>query len=66
MSKRAVRKVRHYAPAPGIKDRVESGKSHEDGGDNIHLMEVWRSNVPRYQGKNAYLQVQKQSIADVG
>jgi hypothetical protein len=61
MSKRAVHKVRHYAPAPSIKDRVLSGQSIEDGGDGIHLMDAWHSNVPRYQEHEAFLVAQKKA-----
>lgn len=62
MSKRSIRKVRHYAPAPSIKDRVVSAKSVETGGDGINLMEIWRGNVPRYyQEKEAFIEVQEDS-----
>lgn len=49
MSKRAVRKVRHYAPAPTIKERVWAGKDERDGGQGVRLMDFWRRSVPRYQ-----------------
>ena len=47
MSKRSVRKVRHFDPSPSIRERVISGKAVMDGGDEIHLMDAWRANNPR-------------------
>jgi hypothetical protein len=49
MSKRSVRKVRHYAPAPTVKERVLAGKDERDGGQGVRLMEFWRRSVSRYQ-----------------
>ena len=48
MSKRSMRKVRHFFPAPAFKDRVLSGKAIEDGGDEISLIDIWRSNNPKH------------------
>lgn len=49
MSKRSVRKVRHYAPAPTVNARVKNNRAVEDGGTGTNLMAEWRQTVPRYQ-----------------
>jgi hypothetical protein len=49
MSKRSVRKIRHYAPAPTFKERVLAGKDERDGGQGVRLMDFWRRSVSRYQ-----------------
>ena len=62
MSKRSVKKVRHYAPAPTVSDRVKNDRSIETGGLGINMMEIWRSHVPRYQkAKEPFIEAREES-----
>lgn len=62
MSKRSVKKVRHYAPAPTIKARVKNNRAIKDGGTETNLMVEWRQSVPRYQKeKKPFLEARKVS-----
>lgn len=62
MSKRSVRKVRHYAPTPSVSERARNGRSEETGGLGINMMAIWRSNVPRYQKeKEPFIEAQGES-----
>jgi len=58
MSKRSVQKVRHYAPAPTVSERVAAG--HNKG---ELPMKAWHESVPRYQKvmKEAFLSAREES-----
>lgn len=46
MSKRSVRKVRHYAPTiPSFKERTAAGQ------EDIRAIRLWRASVPRLAGE---------------
>jgi hypothetical protein len=64
MSKRSVRKVRHYAPAPTFKERVLAGKDERDGGQGVRLMDFWRRSVPRYQKEVMTSFVEEEVVED--
>lgn len=55
MSKRSIKKVRHYAPAPSIKKRVAAGKA------GVNLIDKWKKNVPRLNQINPYLEIQEEN-----
>lgn len=62
MSKRSIKKVRHYAPAPFVSERAQNGRSEETGGLGISMINIWRNNVSRYpKKKELFIEAQKEA-----